>query len=177
MSIDVYKHSMDLTCVVNVWHGLQLSQAEDTWHMTHVFLTHKCMFGLARLQVRLALHIFNTNNNALLMVGCSFTLKILHLWKLLCYFELVSWCIHKFHKITETLRIHTNEVCKSTYHIFDLLLGCNNSHWAQSNHVLDYILNLVAICDEYMLPWHICITFYAFMTTHAINLRFESKVT
>ena len=124
-----------------------------TWrHPIHAFLTHKCMFGLAQVQVRLTLHIFNTNNSALLVFGCSFTLEILHLWMLLCYFELVSWCIHKFQKVVETLRIHTNDVCKSRYHIFSLLLGCKNNHWAQ---LLDYILNLVAICDGYLLPWHI----------------------
>ena len=65
---------------------------ELSWrYLTHTFLTHQCMFGLAQVQVRLALHIFNTNNSALLMFECSFTLVILHLWKLLCYFELVLW--------------------------------------------------------------------------------------
>ena len=121
----------------------------------HAFLTHKCMFGLAWVQVRLALHIFNTINNALLMFGCSFTLEILQLWKLLCYFHLVFWCIHKFQNVVETLRIYTNEVCESTYHIFALLLACNNKYWAQCSHILDYILKLVAICDGYLLPWHI----------------------
>jgi hypothetical protein len=48
-------------------------------NLTHAFVTHKCMFGFARVQVRLALHIFNTENNVLLMFGCSFTLEILHL--------------------------------------------------------------------------------------------------
>ena len=123
--------------------------------MTHAFLTYKCMFGLAWVQVRLALHIFNTINNASLMFGCSFTLDILHLWKLLCCFDLVLWCIHKFHKVVETLRIPTNEVCKSTYDIFALLLSCNNNHWAHCSHILYYILNSVAICDGYLLSWHI----------------------
>ena len=34
---------------------------------THTFLTHNCMFGLAQVHVMLALHILNTNNNALLV--------------------------------------------------------------------------------------------------------------
>ena len=115
---------------------------ELNWrHLTHAFLTHNCMFGLVRVQVRLALYIFNTNNSTLLMFGYSFTLEILYLWKLFCYFELVSWCIHNFHKIVETLRKHTNEVCKSTYHIFDSLLGCNNSYRAQCSPILGYVLN------------------------------------
>ena len=48
---------------------------EFSWrHMTQAFLTHNCMFGLARGQVRLALHIFYTNNSTLLMFEYSFTL-------------------------------------------------------------------------------------------------------
>ena len=91
-SIDVYNHSMDLTSVTWI-------ATEPSWrHLTHAFLAHIGKFGLARVQVRLALHIFNTNNSASLILGCSFTLEILHLWNLLCYFELVSWCIHKFQK-------------------------------------------------------------------------------
>ena len=153
LSVCVCKHSMDLIgkgkCAT--WIATELS-----WrNLTHAFWTHKCMFGLARVQVRLALHIFNTNNNALLMFECSFTLEIVHLWKLICYFELAFCCVHKSQKVVETLRIPTNEVCKSTYHIFALLLGCNNNHWALCNHILDYILNWVAICDGYLLPWHI----------------------
>ena len=51
---------------------------ELNWrHLTHAFLTHNCMFGLARVQVRLALHIFNTNNSTLLMFGDSFTLCLI----------------------------------------------------------------------------------------------------
>ena len=60
--------------------------SELRWrHLTHAFLRHICMFGLAWVHVRLALHIFNTNNRILFMFGYSFTF-ILHLWKLICYF-------------------------------------------------------------------------------------------
>jgi hypothetical protein len=58
--------------------GLQKSNGVDRWgkcvtwiatelsyrHVTHASLTHKCIFGLERVQVRLDLHIFNTNNSA-----------------------------------------------------------------------------------------------------------------
>ena len=147
--------------------------------MTHAFLTHKCMFGLAWVQVRLPLHIFNINTSALLMFGCSFTLEILHSWKLLCYFELVFWCIHKFQNVVETLRIPTNEVCKSTYHIFVVFLGCNINHWAQCSHILDYILNSTAIYDRCLLLWHISRHFstMCLLTTHAIKHWFENKET
>ena len=70
--------------------------AELSWnHLTYAFLTHICMYGLAWVHVRLALHIFNTNNRTLFMFRYSYAFKILHVWKLFCYFELRSWCIHK----------------------------------------------------------------------------------
>ena len=149
---------------------------ELSWrHLTQTFLTHICMFGLARVQVRLALHIFNPSNRTLFLFEYYFTFEILHLWKLLCYFELISWCIHKFHKIIETLRINTNEVCISTYYIFDLLLGCNNNHWAQCNHVLDYILDSIAICDEYLLPWHKSLHFMPSWQPMLLNFDLKAR--
>ncbi len=137
------------------WIAIELS-----WrHMTHTFLTHICMFGLARVQVRLVVQSFNTNNRTLFMFGYSVTFEILRLWKLFCYFELVSWCIHKSHKVVATVRIHTNEICKFTYHIFYVLAGCNNRYWAQCILIIGWALNTVVICGENLLPCHISLNY------------------
>lgn len=66
LCVNVYNLSMDLIGAINVCNGLQVSLVEDTQH-AHFQHANVRMFGLARVQLRVALHISNNNNSALLM--------------------------------------------------------------------------------------------------------------